>query len=93
MKRRPGDEPQAARRELLQLRLVLVGSSGLAAVTTFATALGCGFGGGVAGGALLLRRAGREKHGGSSQGDGKESDHRKCRLVTLELRSHGLRSP
>ena len=50
----------------------------LAALASFgAAALGCRGLSGVARGALLLlRRAGREKHGGSSQSNSKESDHR-----------------
>ena len=84
--------PRAARRELFSFDLVLVTS--LAALASFgAAALGSGSLGGVARRALLLlRRAGREKHGGGSQGDGKETDHReKCRLETLNYEAKGQR--
>ena len=86
--------PQAARRELFSSGLVLMRSSSLAAVTAFSAALGSGFGSGVAGGTiLLLCRAGREKHGGSSQSDGKETDHRKVSVGNAWPTKAGACSP
>jgi hypothetical protein len=85
--------PQAARRELFSSRLVLVSSSGLAAVTAFSAALGGGFGSGVAGGAILLRRAGREKHGGSSQSNSKETDHREVSVGNARTTKARARRP